>query len=116
MVERVGRQGDLPMAGLAIEAREAVILAFLPSVKVADEVDGRGVRCPLAEHPAVGRAVQAEVEVAGGEVREALPSVLRQVVFLLDHVVVSPFDGLGVRLEPRVFLNQHGFVHHFYVL
>ena len=113
VVKRVRRQHDFPVARRTFQAPQTVILAFFPTVKVAHEVYRGGIRSPFPEHPpSVGHPLKAEIEVSRCKVREAKPSILRQVLFLLNHIIMSPFDGFGVGFQPRVFLNQHQFVHH----
>ena len=78
VVERVCGQCDLPIPSRTLEAMKAIILALLPAVKIADEVYRGRIGRPFPERPAsVCRAVKAEIEVSGCEVREAQPAVLR---------------------------------------
>ena len=46
VLECARREVDFPVA--VIDRLQAICLVFLPSVHVADDVDGGSVRCPLA--------------------------------------------------------------------
>ena len=60
------REFQLPVAG-SFNALALVFLVLLPVVEVTNEVDFCGVRCPLAEHPALGELVETEIEVTTGQ-------------------------------------------------
>jgi hypothetical protein len=68
MVHSVTGQGNLPNA-VGAYGLQLIVVGLLPVVKIANEIDGGGVGCPLAENPfAVGRLVKAEVLVSGSKI------------------------------------------------
>ena len=104
MLEDFGGELEFPVAG-AFEALEGILGLFLPSVEVADEVNGGGVGSPFADDPLAGRAVQAIIEGAVGEVSE-LVLAAGEFGYLSHGVVVATLDSGFVGFEPRVVLDE----------
>ena len=108
VLEVVGGKLDFPHA--VADGAEAVFHLFAPLREVADEGDCRGVGRPFAEDPAaVGLAVKTEIFVGISKIIE-VAGAAGQLGFLVDGVLMTAGDGLGIGLEPGVVLNyrQHG--------
>ena len=100
------------------DAFRLVLRRFLPVVEVADEIDFRRIRRPLAENPALSRLVQTEIEVAGSKFTERGLALARQLVDFPLCVVVATLDCLLERLQIRVVPNNsdmilNAFLSHF---
>ena len=98
-------QTQLPVAG-AFNALAAVVLVLGPVVEVADEIDVGSVRCPLAEHPSAVQLMQAEIEMAGGKVGEALLTIIGELTDFPECMVVTAADGVFIRLQIGIVLYE----------
>ena len=93
------RKSDLPVAGTGFSGKCKALLE-LPAREIADKPYRRGVRRPLAEHPAVGGSVQSVVFMRGRPVGQPLPSgkTLRQAL----HMGGTTLYGVTERLKPGI--------------
>ena len=99
MLQGFLREFQLPVA-CTLYALALVLVVFLPVVEVTDEVDFRGVRCPLAKHPALCQLMQAEVKVTAGKVRQGLLAVTGQLTDFPQGVVVTSPNGTLKGFKP----------------
>ena len=74
--------------------------------KIAYQVNLRCVGRPFAEHPARGRAVQSEIQISSGEVRQSGFSALRQLADFVQGVLMPSGDGRFEVFQPRVVFHD----------
>ncbi len=84
---------------------EGIFLHHLPSRKIANQSYCCGVRSPFTEHPSVSSTVNTEIVVGIGEsVQFAIrPAKLDLLIY---SIIVTPDDSSGIRLKPRVILED----------
>ena len=76
MLHSLSRQFELPVFG-ALYALCSILVALLPIVEIAYEIDVGSVRSPLAKHPSsTSSFVKSEIFVAISKIRESLLAVV----------------------------------------
>ena len=104
MLHGFGRKLDFPIATVG-NPFQLILLVFFPSVEVAYQINGGCIRGPLAENPFPPFLVQAEIEIPVRKVGEPALA-FRQFVDLVQRMPVPPFDGVCIRFEPGITLDE----------
>ena len=97
-------KGDFPCA--VADCGQGIFFALFPIGECPNEVDFDGVRCPFAEHPSFGGAVQPVVFVPVGEILKRHCTIVGQLGFFSHNILVATLDDVGVWLEPRVVADK----------
>ena len=96
---------NLPVSCLA-HTLHGKLGALLPSVEVTHYVDVGSVGSPFAQYPtAVVLAVQSEIEIAVGKLRE-IAAWTCEMQLAGKHMLVSAVDGIGILSQVGVVLDQ----------
>ncbi len=100
------REFQFPVA-CSLDALCLVFLVFLPVVEIANKINLRGIRRPLAEHPSASRrAMESIVNMTVSEVAQRLLAVLCQLVNLPCCMVMASTDSILERLQIAVVLHE----------
>ena len=95
MLDGTCRKLYLPVAIALWHTLHGVVLVFLPIVEVADDIDFRGIGCPLTKNPFLVLEMESIVEITRGEIGQLLLAALREFINLVEGVLMTTFDGCG---------------------
>ena len=97
-------QNDFPIA--VVQPFQLVGGTLAPVIELADQINLSRIGGPFTEHPvAVGRAVQAIVVVGVGKL-DQIARTARELGYLVHSILMPPVDGVAVRLQPRVIVDN----------
>ena len=102
VVKHIFSQRNLPHP--VVQAIQSVAFVFLPTVESSDQVNSRSMRGPLSEDPPFQCLVQSEIQISGSELRQGLFTVIRQIVFPINNILISSLNGVLVWSKPWVIL------------
>ena len=105
MLDGLSRELQLPVAML-VKALCLILVRFLPSVEVANEINLCGVRSPLTEHPSACGLMQSVIFVSVGKIGKVLLAVVCQVVKFPQRMIMTSLYSVLVRLQVSVILHQ----------
>ena len=105
MLDGLSRELQLPVAML-VKALCLILVRFLPSVEVANEINLCGVRSPLTEHPSACGLMQSVIFVSVGKIGKVLLAVVCQVVKFPQRMIMTSLYSVLVRLQISVILHQ----------
>ena len=106
MLQVLGGHLDFPGSVAFGQSAQSIALIYLPVVEIADDIDGGSVGCPLAKDPFLVLEMEAEVEIAGGKVRELLFATVGELGKFVDDVLVTSLDSSSIRLQPLVLTDE----------
>ena len=96
---------QLPVS-CAFYTLSTVLRGLLPIVEVTYQINVRGIRCPLTEDPSTSGLVQTKVLVTIGKVTQRLLSILGQLVHLPECMLMTSTDGIFIRFQVWVVLDE----------